>query len=389
MPLAGCAVPNQHSEQPVLKVLHLASGDLWAGAEAQTFNMIRGLLNEPRVEVRVVLLNEGILADNLRAIGVVVVVLQERELGFRQLFGGILRIVREYQPQILHTHRYKENILGALAVLRLKKVRLVCTVHGLPEPISGLRLLKAKATELMNRLAMKLVASRVIAVSADIAAAMNRVAPKRVAIVGNSYEPRVPSDKRDLPNLRRSLGIPESHRIIGAIGRLVPVKGMDLFVDCAIVLAMAHKNLTFLLVGEGSERVRLERSVCQAGLKERILFTGFREDVEDVMALVDVVVIPSRHEGIPSVLLEALGTGKSVVATAVGGIPEVGKHNVNCILVEPEQPQEWGQKIVDILNNPKEAERLQENGKRDVMSRWGIGRQAHLVRQIYAELVGT
>jgi len=370
-----------------IHVLHLASGDLWAGAEVQVYNMVRRLSCQPGFEVQAVLMNEGRLSVGLKEAGVKVTVLDEHRLGFPKLLSCLTKLLKQRRVHILHAHRYKENILGALAAKLAGIPYIVSTIHGLPEPVPRGSVWRARFASLANRIALGHMTCHLIAVSEDIASFAKKLAPGRVSVVGNSVCLASLPSSTDRNILLQSLGIPPGHKVVGAVGRLNHVKGMDLFLECAIQLVKARDDLSCLVVGQGPERSRLETYICRNGGKDRIILAGFRQNIHEIIDLFDVLVIPSRHEGVPTVLLEALALGKAVVATAVGGIPEVIEHNVNGLLVLPDDTPSWIPVILFLLDNPMEARRLGACGQKDVAERWSIDRQARQLCDIYRRLL--
>jgi L-malate glycosyltransferase len=387
--------PVKAGQEPVrrcaLRVLHVASGDLWAGAEVQVFHIVRALSREPGFEVEAVVLNEGRLAQELRGVGVKVTLLDEHRLGAWRLLTRLVRVLRASKARIIHTHRYKENVLAAIAAKWVGAARMISTVHGLPETAPRGKRWKARLTRWADLMALRYGASDVVAVSAEIAARLERLAPGRVKIIGNSFSLRSVRAPADSDGLRQSLGIPpgEERKIVGTVGRLVPVKGMDLFVDCALELVKARRNLICIIVGDGPERARLHARISGADATGRIILAGFRENVHEIMNLFDVLVIPSRHEGVPTVLLEGLALAKGVVATAVGGILDVVEHNVNGVLVQPDHPSGWVPAVLSLIDSPETAHRLGLRGRGDVMERWSVNRQVAKLCDLYRRLPAT
>ena len=374
------------SDVAPVHVLHLASGDIWAGAEAQISQMLRALSRLPGLALQAVLLNDGRLARELRQIPIPVTVFDEHHLTFPGLLRCLMRLVQTQRVDVIHAHRYKENTLAALVALSLGFPQLVSTVHGLPEPITNRTPWRHRVCHWLNRRALRWGATHLIAVSSEIAREMERVAPGRVSVVHNSVRLDHPQAATDCASLRRSLRIPPQDRVVGAIGRLVPVKGMDLFLECAGELLRARKDLSFLIVGDGPERARLEQLVRSANLTGKVVFAGYQEDIHSFLSLVDVLVIPSRHEGIPTVLLEALAHGTPVVATQVGGIPEVVQDRVNGLLVPSAAPSVWSGAILSLLDDPEIAARLGARGQAQVAERWTIDRQGSQLWAIYHHL---
>jgi len=143
-----------------------------------------------------------------------------------------------------------------------------------------------------------------------------------VHVVPNGIADRRGRPARERAAIRREWGIADDAPVIGFVGRLAPIKGADLFLQTAVRLSREFPSLRAVLVGKGEQRGELEAYAAREGFSG-VRFLGHRDDVGDVLTAIDVVLMPSRHEGLPLVLLEAMAAGRPIVATAVGGIPEV------------------------------------------------------------------
>ena len=119
-----------------MRIFHLISGDLWAGAEVMYYRLLKGLLNYKNLELTAILLNEGKLADEIRKLGIPVNIVDETRLNFFEIVRNVRKIITLASPDIIHSHRQKENILAYLSAKSDKKIQLVCTQHGMPEPLS-------------------------------------------------------------------------------------------------------------------------------------------------------------------------------------------------------------------------------------------------------------
>src|SRR5262245_21640937 len=153
------------SDMPRLRVCHVMSADLWAGAEVQLATVASYLVERPDVELSAVLLNEGPLAGELRRLGVPVTVIDERRTTAAGIFVTLARLLRERPVDIVHTHRYKDTVLASVAARLAGVPGLVRTVHGQAEPMRVWARLKFRAYEALERLALRLFADRIVAVS--------------------------------------------------------------------------------------------------------------------------------------------------------------------------------------------------------------------------------
>lgn len=318
-----------------LRVAHLITGDLWAGAEAQVAHLLAGLSQFRELELGAIVFAEARLADELRRLGIWVSVLSERKLGSLQLARAIGQVLRRHGVDVLHTHGYKESILGAVAG-RWAGVRwYVKTEHGQMEPSRGWDGLKMIWYRRLDHWVSRRAVDTVIAVSQDLYRSLVASLPQgRVALVRSGLDPGRIVVTASATEVRRRLGIGEHAPLFGTAGRLMPVKGLGYFLEAARGVLQARPEARFLITGDGPLRSELQTRAREMQIADAVQFLGFRPDVADVVNALDVFVMPSIHEGLPMALLEAITLGKPIVASAVGGIPEA-LHDAQGWLVPP------------------------------------------------------
>jgi glycosyltransferase involved in cell wall biosynthesis len=374
-------------EDQRIAVCHVASGDLWAGAEAQLAALLHALARHQSLRVFVVLLNEGRLAQEARRSGAEVKVIAESAHTFFEILGEATRYVRGRAIRILHSHRYKENLLAALLARRCRVPFVVRTEHGRPEPFKGLEQLKQRVLQQVDRLVGSYATDRVISVCAELQPHLARyVNPRRIAVIRNGLDTTdVRSDLSALEAKRR-LNIPDSCPVLGYAGRLVPVKRLDIFLAAAKEMARRIPDSRFVVAGHGSERPRLEEMAGALGLQHRVLFLGHRDDIYDVLRALDVFVLCSDHEGLPMVLLEALHMGIAVVARRVGGLPEVIQDGVSGSLVDSADPSALTDACVRLLEDSNLRRRLARGGQSRVAERFSAEHTAADVADLYRSM---
>ena len=303
----------------LLRVLHVASGDLWAGAEVQIVHLLKALDTQGGIALRVVLMNEGMMANKLRQGGITVDVFDEGKHGMRQLLTMLRGIVRTWQPTVIHTHRRKEHLLGALAA-RGSGARLVATCHGRSEDLPGRQSLRNRALAALQWTLLRRAHDRVVAVSDELAGHLPLPAA-RIEVICNGIDP----DEIRSAALLATAPLPGHRPVkIGFVGRLVPVKQVDRLIRAMQILEReAPGHFVLYLLGDGPLRSELERVVSELGLEDTVLFLGFRADALPLIAALDVVAFSSRHEGLPMAALEALALGAPVVGPPVGGLQDL------------------------------------------------------------------
>lgn len=368
------------------RVVHLIPGEQWAGAEVQAVTLIEQL-RARQVDVRAVVFHHGQVERALAHRDIEVTVLDQRTMPVRVCFERLRHHIRSLGPVVVHTHRYRETVLAAAMQWPRSGPSLVRTVHGLPEPYRGWQGLKMALYRHLEATAIRASRATLIAVSENVGSYLRRVFPRaRVHVVPNGLDDSTLRPTRDRAALRDEWGIANDAPVIGFIGRLAPVKGPDFFLQVAARLQRDMPSLCAVLVGEGAQRSELEARTAAAGWRG-VRFLGHRDDVADVLGAIDVLVMPSRHEGLPMVLLEAMAAGRPVVAAAVGGIPEVVTNGASALLVPPGSVEALAGATRSLLTDPRLADALARTAQ-TVVRRYTAERMAERVVALYRS-VGT
>jgi glycosyltransferase involved in cell wall biosynthesis len=374
------------------RVCHLASGDLWAGAEVQITSLLRALRSYADLRLSAVVLNEGRLMDELRMLGIPVTLLDESRLGSFEIFTALKSHFRRVRPDVIHSHRYKEQILSVFAAKLTHNPIVIQTYHGLEENLRGVAALKMTGYTWLNTITTNLLAQGAIGVSEDIAARLRRRLPfARVRCIRNGLDIEGVVSSVDATQLRQELGIPPDAFVVGSVGRLMPIKGIEYLIKGFGLLMRDDevKSNRLIIVGDGPLRISLHQLAKEHGVAEQTMFLGERRDVYDLMRTFDVVVLPSLHEGVPMVLLEAMAIGVPIVASEVGGIPEVVADGKEATLIPPQDPQAIVRVLRTLRNSTVLRERMVEAARRRVKAKFSICNTAGLVRDLYRELLAA
>jgi glycosyltransferase involved in cell wall biosynthesis len=344
------------------------SGDLWAGAEMQLLMIASCLAEQPRVALSVVLFNEGRLARELRRIGVTVTILDEARTSAWRLIRQLADVLREQRIDVLHTHKYKDGVLGAIAAKWARVPYLVRTVHGLAEPMVGWSRIKSHVYHALDRVVLRRYADLIIAVSRRMAEGLRESGfrPTMVTYIHNGVDVRQVRATRRREDVRRELGIDPDVLLIGTAGRLSPVKGQAGLLRAGARILQSGKPAKFLIVGDGPLGSQLLSTAAELGIDDACHLIGPRSDVFDLIAAMDIFVLPSLNEGIPMALLEAMTLGTPVVAAAVGGIPEVIQHRVNGLLVPSGDDQGLADACLELAAKPQWAQTLAAQASRTI-----------------------
>lgn len=363
-------------------------GDLWAGAEVQLLTLAAELAKSSQLALDIILFNEGRLADELRTLGLPVTVYPESSLGTWQLLGAVTDYCRPKQFDLLHVHKYKDTLVGALTAMRCCVPRVVRTVHGLSEPFAGVQAMKMYAYEAVDGAIIKAKVDRVICVSAQITEALQgRYGRDRVRQIHNGIRLETVVARVGREAICSRIGVQPHAQLVGIVGRLTAVKGHADFLVAAESVARQCAQAEFVVVGDGPLLPTLKAQAASLGIAGRVHFVGHRDDTYDFMRALDAFVLPSLHEGIPMVLLEAMALSRPIIASDVGGIPEVIRRDIDGILVPARNPGAVASACLSVLTDTLRAAQLGASARTRVEQSFSAGAMAAQVLGLYQELV--
>jgi glycosyltransferase involved in cell wall biosynthesis len=323
------------------------------------------------------------LLEQARQRGFVALELTENAPHYRRAVREVAGQLTRLGADVLCCHGYKPDVIGWRAA-RQAGVPVIAVSHGWTAAT-----LKVRLNELIDRLVLRWM-DRIVCVSAAQAARVRRagISSERIVVIRNAIHTE-PFEKRD-PSYRQLMqswfSQPRS-RIVAAAGRLSPEKGFDQFITAAARVAREDPEVGFVLFGDGPLREMLARQVVRCGLEGTLVMAGFRPDVERFLPCCDLAVLSSWTEGLPVIVLEALAAGVPVVATAVGGTPEVVHEGVNGHLVPPGDTDALAQRIVTALADEGQRRGMGERGRQLIREQFTFATQARAYEQLFAEIV--
>jgi glycosyltransferase involved in cell wall biosynthesis len=329
--------------------------------------------------------DEAPLMRALRDHAEAVVALDTRRWWNPRTTAAIARIGRRHEVDVIHSQPGAGHVHARGAALLLRKPHLT-TVHTQPDNGDGRSRGDAFAEALTAFASARVVApcNQV----ADAYAQAHRGAAGRLRIVA-SAAPALPTAPPDeLRDLRRALSAGRDVPIVLCVTRLEPAKGVEDLIEASRRLVDAGVDLRVVIAGDGSQREGLEALVRGRGLDDVCTLLGPRRDIGSLLAVADVFCLPSHHEGVPPILLEALAAGLPSVATRVGGVPELIMHGRTGLLVPPGDAVELGRALKRVIRHPVFAEHLADGG-RGVASARTSKAFARGYAELYRELVAA
>ncbi len=304
---------------------------------------------------------------------------------------ALVRLFRQWRPAIVHTHTSKAGALGRLAARIAGVPFIVHTFHGhifdgyFP-PWQANIFLK------MERLLAKLT-TRIIALSDGQRQELLTLkigSEEKLAVLplGLELDPFLTSAAKN-GQLRKELGLSDKGKLVGIIGRLVPIKGHEIFLRAARSVAEKLPSCYFLIVGDGPERPKLQGMAEALGISSKVLFLGWRRDLDRVYADLDLCTLSSYNEGTPVSLLEAMAAGVPIVATRVGGVKDLITPPKTGLLVPPGDAQALAEAIITLLNDPEGARRMARAGRERAYPFYDVKALISRMEQFYRKLVAA
>lgn len=282
---------------------------------------------------------------------------------------------------IVNTHSSRDSWLAGFAA-RVAKVPLVIKTRHISARISR---------GWLTRLVYQKLHDYIITTSQSIADDMihyNGFAVNRISAVPTGVDLSRFNAAQPPLNLRSELGLPSDSHLIGMVSVLRSWKGHPDFLRAAVQVKRDFPSAYFVIVGEGPRRVHIEQEMLEKGMEEFVFMIGYRDEVPQILQGLDIFVLPSyANEGVPQALLQALTMKRPIVATAVGGIPEVVKSDVHGILCEPHNPKALAAAILRILRNPVEGRRMALAGHDFVMQEYSLARMVERLEEIYFRML--
>jgi glycosyltransferase involved in cell wall biosynthesis len=344
-----------------LSIAICAAGEIWGGVE-ECICILAERLREEGANPLVVVFNRGLLSERLASRGIAVEVVDSRFKYDMSAVFKIMRILSRYQVDIMHVHGYKAMILGGMAAAMLK-VRIIKTEHGRLEPFKGLGHLKMSLNLYLDRLFSKHLLDGIVFVSKDIQYFFSKSYLKiKQYVVYNGIEP-IEVDET------KSIEIDNGYFKLGVIGRISEVKG-HMFLLKAMRRLKHLENIRLYVFGEGPLEKECKDYCSNNGLSDRVYFMGFKRNIEDYLSRLDLLVMPSLHEGLPYTLLEAMYLKIPVVASGVGGIKEVIDDGHDGILVPPQNEMALARAIEHIYRVQEIRDIIAKNACKKVCSKF-------------------
>ena len=340
-------------------VLHLMEDLKIGGAERVIADISEGL-GRKDFEVSVWCITDGgEIAEELKENGVEVKI-----LGIHSYYNPfkilkLSRLLRKAKPDIVHTHGYFASVIGRIAAKIAGVLVIINHVHS---TYWDYKKRNFRMEKLLSRFTHKIICcSKAVE---DFVSSQDVIKPEKTLVIYNGVAESRFSSSKNASSVKAQLGIDSGDRVVGTVSSLAPHKGHEYLFQAAPLVLRASAHAKFLIVGDGILQDKLKEQVKDLSLSSAVIFTGTRKDIPEILSAVDVFVLPSSsREGLGISIIEAMAAEKPVVATDIGGIPEVVQNGETGLLVPPRDPEALAHAVIDLFQNPGKAEEMGRQGR--------------------------
>ena len=332
-----------------------------------------------RFDVRVVLPKDSLLVAEVEKLEIPVIGMEGMTDSSwdKKALHPLTELFQKDKPDVVHTHA---SLTARIAARKAGIKQIFHTKHCMESQGNVIK-------KLVKRTINHHCSNRIIAVSKAVKRSMiaGGTDARQIVTIYNGIDPIEPLTIEEKQAVRQSFGIAEGQKAVGIAARLEEVKDHKTFLRAAEILAKKHKDITFLIIGDGSLREYLEAEAKVMGLQERIIFTGFVTDVEKLEAALDIAVITSKQEALCLSLIEAMSAGVPAIGTDSGGVSEVIRHGENGFLVPVGDSQTLAKGIEDILYDEKCYAAMRENAMQWTRKQFAADKMAAQIEKLYME----
>jgi glycosyltransferase involved in cell wall biosynthesis len=299
----------------------------------------------------------------------------------------IYRLIRDQKPQIVNTHTAKAGFLGRIAAHMARLPVIIHTYHG--HVLHGYYgRAKNGVLRRMER-ALGHLTDCIIAVDAQVKrdlVAYHVAPPEKIVVVpyGLHLDPYLDCELHR-GGFREELCLPAGAKLVGIVARIFPIKNHRLFLDAATLVIRQEPGTRFVIVGDGVLRLEMERHAQRMGIAEQVIFTGWRQDLPQIYADLDLLAVTSNNEGTPFSAIEAMAAGCPVVATGVGGLTDLIQEGQTGYIVPPGDAHAVAEAILRLLRAPETASRMGQAARVRVKDAFAVHRLIRDTEQLYLE----
>ncbi len=365
-----------------MKILYVhSSGDNLAGSEMVLLGMLESFHRKYRLEV--LLPKNGVFFDRLNQLGVMThiadlpIFCRKHPLRFLKTIWNFLIVLLKIKPDLIHTTS-ASSIQYAYPVTRLLRIPLICHIQTSYDADDLRRFFPHRA-------------DRLILISDTLRRAFPQHCRKKISVVYNAV--KVPPIDKQAARSRidAEFGLPSNASVVGMVGQIIHRKGIDVFIKAVAALSETTDNVNILMVGNDQNEyaLRMKEMAEKLGIGNKMIWSGFRFETQELMAGMDVLVVPSRNEAFGLVAAEALAVGTPVIAARTGGLVEIVDDGFNGFLIPSEDHRELSRRLGFLLANPAIATDMGDKGREKIIERFSGSEHETKIEAIYRTLLIT
>lgn len=357
--------------------------DIKGGGEISLLNLLKKI-DKKSYNPIVVCPSEGGMSLAIRDMNIYVEIVPMKRLRYLNLYSLIsgvwrlIEVINRYKIDIIHANGSRCMIYGGIAG-KIKRIPVIWHVRIIEKD------------NLLDRILSKL-ADRIIVISNSVRDRFNWLKNReKISVIYNGID--IDDFSRDIntDKIRKELSITEDEIVIGTVGQLIPMKGHKYFIEAAKIVLEKIKNVKFIITGSSQENssyeMELKNMVKNYNLEDKIIFTGYRKDIKNIIALMDIFVFSAVGEGFGRVLIEAMVLQKPIVAANSGGIPEIVVDGKTGLLVPENDPHSIASAVIMLINEKDTRDRMGRAGRKRVEEMFTIERHTRDIENLYSEVL--
>ena len=368
-------------------ILYVIQNDEFGGGERGFSQLIKGL-NPKKFKIFVATTPEGRFYQEIREAGATVIDTPFGRLDIFKTTKLLKRIIKNENISIVHSQGARADFLARITG---KWSNIPAMISTIQMPVEGFNVswIKKLIYIVLDRTSERFVDKYIVPSQflKDHLINKHGVDKNKISLIHNGVEISECSSETESSNIRKESGIGIDAPLIGAIGRMVWQKGFVFMIEAIPIILNTIPETMFLIVGDGPMREELHVKSKKLGVKDKIIFTGFRSDIKEILSAIDLLIVPSILEGFPMIILEAMAMAKPIVATNIDGITEQITDGEDGVLVLPRNPEAIAEAIIKVYNNREFTAKIGLAARKKVENEFSVEKMITETEKVYMSLL--
>ena len=371
------------------KIVHIISNLSIGGAQILLFDILSNLKKKEDLDIYLITIDSGVYIEKYKDAGINVIDLGEKGLVNPNIYFKIKKVINSIKPDIVHTHLNKADFYGRVAAKKLKVPVIFSTCHNYSTTHTGADINRKSFFDIIDNKVTDYSDCSLIAISELVKKYLinrNQLFEKRTEVIYNGIDInksvyRLSQEK--IIKLRAENNLNSDDFIISIIGRLDKQKGHLFFLEAVKEILLHNRKIKILIIGDGKLRVQIEEYIKKNELSSQVIMKGFLPDSEPYIEISDLICMPSLWEGFGLVVTEGIIKRKIVLASNVGGIPEIIQDGISGFLFEPQNKTELTEKLTYIYRNFTKLDKIKENALSILKEKFDIAKNSEEYYKYY------